>query len=61
MLHATGNVSLFWEDDKSYSEIEFLGKSSLAYFIEKDDVKHKDVITFNPQRMPDVFTNLLGI
>jgi hypothetical protein len=58
---ASGNVSLVWENDQLYGEIEFLGKSSLAYFIKTESGRHKGVINFEAKKMPDVFETLLNI
>jgi len=62
MLHATGNVSLYWNDKGLYVDIEFLSDGRLAYFIKTvNENRHKGVLSFDAERMPDVFSTLIGI
>lgn len=61
MLHATGNVSLYWDEKSLYAEIEFLGDSRIAYFIKSNEDKHKGVFIFDPSEMPSIFSNIIGI
>lgn len=62
MLHATGNVSLYWDNKSLYADIEFLNDGRVAYFIKKiNEDKHKGVLSFDPQKMPDVFSTLIDI
>ena len=60
-LLASGNVSLFWNSQSLYAEIEFLGNNRIAYFIKKNEDKHKGIISFGSEKMPAVFTTLVGI
>lgn len=61
MLHATGNVSLFWNDDELYADVEFLGQNRVAYFIKRKEDKHKGVISFDSEKMPAVFSALIKV
>lgn len=60
MLLSSGHISLFWNEDNLYADIEFLGDGRIAYFIKKNGDKHKGVLEFKSQKMPPVFTALLG-
>ena len=61
MLHANGNVSLYWDEGNLYADIEFLGDGRIAYFIKHNTSKYKDILLFNSSKIPDVFSVLLGI
>lgn len=61
MLHATGNVSLFWNDNGLYADVEFLGQNKVAYFIKRNEDKHKGVISFDSEKMPAVFSALIKV
>lgn len=60
-LLASGHVSLFWNSQNFYAEIEFLGDNRVAYFIKNNEDKHKGIISFGSEKMPSVFTTLVGI
>lgn len=60
-LLASGNVSLFWNTESLYAEIEFLDNNRIAYFIKNNEDKHKGIISFGSEKMPTVFTSLIGI
>lgn len=60
MLLSSGHTALFWNEDNLYADIEFLGDGRIAYFIKKNGDKHKGVLEFKSQKMPPVFTALLG-
>lgn len=59
MLHASGNVGLFWKDEALYADIEFLRDGRIAYYIERQGDKHKGVVDFNSKKMPTVFPVLI--
>lgn len=59
MLHDTGNVSLYWNTDNFYADIEFLGDGRVSYFIKKNEDKHKGVCKLNNEKMPAVLEALL--
>lgn len=61
MLLASGHVALFWNEAGLYADLEFLGNNRVAYFIQKNDDKHKGVVTFDSEKMPAVFQTLLSI
>lgn len=61
MLHATGNVSLFWNENGLYADIEFLGQNRVAYFIKQNEDKHKGVISFDSEKMPAVFSAIIKV
>lgn len=61
MLHATGNASLFWNDNGLYADVEFLGQNKVAYFIKHNEDKHKGVISFDSEKMPAVFSALIKV
>ena len=60
-LLASGNISLFWNTESLYAEIEFLDKNRIAYFIKNNEDNHKGIISFGSEKMPAVFTSLIGI
>lgn len=60
-LLASGHVSLFWNSQNLYAEIEFLGDNRIAYFIKNNEDKHKGIISFGSEKMPALFTTLVGI
>lgn len=59
MLHASGNVSLYWNNERLYADIEFLGDGLVAYFIKHLTDKHKGILSFDTQKMPAVFSTLI--
>jgi hypothetical protein len=59
MLHASGNAGLFWNDSNIYADIEFLGDGQIAYFINRNEDKHKGLVKFNSKHIPDVFPAIL--
>lgn len=59
MLHANGRTGLYWNDGQLYADLEFLGDGRMAYFIERNEDKHKGVLKFDPSQMPSVFSTLL--
>jgi|HubBroStandDraft_1064217.scaffolds.fasta_scaffold01678_5 hypothetical protein len=59
MLHASGHAGLFWRTGDLYADLEFLGSSRIAYFIEKKGDKHKGVVNFVAKEMPHLFKALL--
>jgi hypothetical protein len=59
MLLSSGHTALFWNENGLYADIEFLGNGRIAYFIRKNDDKHKGVVEFDSKKMPDVFATLL--
>jgi hypothetical protein len=61
MLLASGHAALYWHENDLYADIDFLGDGRIAYFIKRNDDKHKGVFSFNTQEMPTVFQALLGI
>lgn len=61
MLHATGTVSLYWDDKNLYADLEFLGDGRIVYFIKNNNDKHKGVLSFDQQKIPDVFSALINI
>lgn len=61
MLLASGHAALFWNEADLYADLEFIGNNRVAYFVRKNDDKHKGVVTFDPEKMPAVFQTLLSI
>lgn len=61
MLLASGNVSLYWNNDNIYAELEFLDNSRIAYFIKRNEDKHKGVIAFDQNKMPALFPTLFQV
>lgn len=61
ILHATGTMSLYWDDKVLYTDLEFLGGGRIAYFIKNNNDKHKGVISFDSQKIPDVFSALIEL
>lgn len=62
MLHANGNVSLYWNDKGFYADLEFLGNERIAYFIKtKNDDRHKGTLSFNSIEVPAVLSILIGV
>lgn len=61
MLLASGHSALFWHDGDLYADLEFLGDSRVAYFIKKNNDKHKGVVAFDSESMPAVFQTLLSV
>ena len=59
MLHGSGHAGLFWNGEELYADLEFLGDSRIAYYIERQGDKHKGVLKFDSQKMPAVFTAVL--
>lgn len=49
MLHANGNVSLFWSDANSYFEIEFIKNERMAFFASFLNEKYKGNISRNEE------------
>jgi hypothetical protein len=60
MLFAAGHAGLFWDEEKLYADLEFLGDGRIAYFIERQGDKHKGVLKFDSKKMPTVFPALLA-
>lgn len=60
MLHASGNAGLFWKAGSRYADLEFLGDGKVAYYIEREQGKHKGVVKFDKEKMPAVFEALLS-
>jgi len=58
MLLASGNISLFWHNNQLYADLEFLGEKRIAYFIKKQDITHKNIISFEDV-IPEIFKHLL--
>lgn len=58
---ASGHVSLYWNIQNLYADIEFLGDQRIAYFIKNNEDKHKGVLSFNAKKMPPVLSTLVGI
>ena len=61
MLLASGHAALFWNDGDLYADLEFIGNNRVAYFVQKNDDKHKGVTTFDSAKMPAVFQILLSV
>jgi len=61
MLNANGRAGLFWKLNGLYADLEFLGDSRLAYYIERNGDKHKGVTQFNPEEVPALFQLLLRV
>jgi hypothetical protein len=61
MLLASGHAALFWNEAGLYADLEFIGNNRVAYFVQKNDDKHKGVMTFDPEKMPAVFQTLLSV
>lgn len=60
MLHASGNAGLFWKNESDYADLEFLGDGQLAYYVERDQGKHKGVVKFDQRKVPPVLEALLS-
>lgn len=61
MLLASGHAALFWNEVGLYADLEFVGNNRVAYFVQKNDDKHKGVVTVDPEKMPAVFQALLSV
>jgi hypothetical protein len=61
MLLASGHAALFWNETGLYADLEFVGNSRVAYFVQKNDDKHKGVMSFDPEKMPALFQTLLSV
>lgn len=59
MLNASGNVGLFWNENDTYADIEFLGNGFIAYFIKLNEDKHKGKVRFNSKNIPTIFEAIL--
>jgi hypothetical protein len=59
MLHANGLAGLFWNENGHYADLEFLGDGRIAYFIQRDDDKHKGVVHFGGKIVPPFLFALL--
>lgn len=60
MLHANGLAGLFWHDENLYADLEFLGDGRIAYFVKNNDDRHKGVVRFDEQMVPQVLHTLLA-
>jgi hypothetical protein len=62
MLHSTGRAGLYWNQDGLYADLEFLGNRCIAYYVERQgEDKHKGVIKLRKEKMPDLFSALIGV
>ena len=59
MLHANGHAGLFWNDNDHYADLEFLGDSRIAYFVQHHEDKHKGVVRFDSELVPSTLSALL--
>jgi hypothetical protein len=59
-LHDTGRAGLFWDVAGLYADLEFLENGKIAYYIEREDGRHKGVVDFDGRRLPGVFRPLLN-
>jgi hypothetical protein len=59
MLHSSGRAGLFWHEPSSYAHLEFLGDGRVAYYIEREEDKHKGVVVISPDEVPPLLLNLL--
>lgn len=60
MLHSSGRAGLFWKTERLYADLEFLGDTRLAYYIERNGDKHKGVLNFDKKKMPAVLEAILS-
>lgn len=61
MLNDTGRAGLFWSEDNLYADIEFIENNFIAYYIERNNGRHKGVVAFDHQQIPPVLVPLLKI
>ena len=61
MLLASGHAALFWNEAGLYADLEFIGNNRIAYFVQRNNDKHKGVVTFDPEKIPAVFQTLLSV
>ncbi|MEY3978905.1 MAG: hypothetical protein RLZZ375_334 [Pseudomonadota bacterium] len=61
MMLASGHAALFWNEAGLYADLEFVGNNRVAYFVQKNDDKHKGVVTFDPEKIPAVLQALLSV
>jgi hypothetical protein len=59
MLLCSGHISLFWNENNLYADIQFLGNGSIAYFIKKNEDTYKNVIEFKLQEIPNIILHLI--
>jgi hypothetical protein len=59
MLHANGHAGLFWNESGHYADLEFLGDGRIAYFIQHHEDKHKGLVRFDSELVPQVLSALL--
>ncbi len=59
-VNANGRAGLCMNEDRLYADFEFIGDTRVAYYIERDQDKHKGVIYFDEKKLPNLFKDLLG-
>lgn len=61
MIHENGRVSLYWNTQDFYADIEFLGDKRVAYFIKENENRHKGMCKVSRnEEMPAVLKILLS-
>lgn len=59
MLFPSGHAGLLWDTPKLYADLKFLENGQVAYFIKRNEDRHKGTVAFNGKEMPSVFAALL--
>lgn len=58
MLHDSGRVGLFWNDDSLFADLEFLSDGTIAYYIKKGMQIFKGVTHFDGVNIPEELNHL---
>ncbi len=58
MLHDSGRVGLFWNDDSLFADLEFLSDGTIAYYIKKGMQIFKGVTPFDGVNIPEELNHL---
>lgn len=61
MLLSSGRAGLYWNENDLYADLEFTGKNSITYFIDRAGKKYKGVVDFDAATVPPVFRDLLQL
>lgn len=59
-VNANGRAGLCMNDEHGYADLEFIGDKRVAYYIERNEDKHKGVIYFDEKKLPNLFKDLLA-
>ncbi len=60
MLNADGRAGLYWNNNGLYADIEFLGDGRIAYFVQRNEDRHKGTLHFDGESVPPVLAALLA-